>query len=79
MPHHKVVRTEDVNDLSLLPRRFDAFAAEVRTSFEVLGDKLLPAIERIHLAIEDMARRLSDIEKRVLALETKPRRKPRKK
>jgi hypothetical protein len=57
------VRPEDVTDLALLPRRFDMFAAEVKAGFELLGNKLLPAMERVEHAITDLAARVTALEK----------------
>lgn len=72
------VTREDVSDLNSLPRRFDSFAAEVRTNFSVLAEKLLPAIDRIHSALDDIAFRLTHLErahaeteKRLAVLEAK--------
>lgn len=78
----KPVTPADVTDLALLPRRFDLFAEEVRTSFTLLGDKILPAIGRIEAAIVDIGQRVTSVERevrdlaeRVEALEIKKSRK----
>ncbi len=65
----KPVTADEVSDLALLPRRFDQFVAEFRTSFELLVEKLLPAINRIDDAIADHGQRLSAVEARVARLE----------
>lgn len=44
---YTAVVAEDVDDLSLLPRRFDHFAAEVRQSFEILANQILPKLDSI--------------------------------
>lgn len=68
----------DVDDLALLPRRFELFASEVRQSFEMLGDKILPALTRIEEAVIDLGERVSRLERdavevnrRIAALEQK--------
>ncbi len=75
------VSREDVSDLAGLPRRFDRFAEEVRTSFDMLGAQILPAINRIEQGLADlrleMRSELNDLHRRVSALEAAPR--PRKK
>ena len=53
----------DVDDLHLLPRRFDSFAHEVRDSFKLLGEKILPAIVKFEHALSDIAQRLNEIER----------------
>lgn len=82
----KPATAADVTDLELLPRRFEQFAAEVRTSFELLGEKILPKLERIEVAITDLAQRMGALERaqlaldaRVTALEARAHKKPRKK
>lgn len=61
------VQAADVTDLALLPRRFDALASEVRLGFEMFGNKILPALDRIRDAIEDLAVRVTRLEKDWLA------------
>jgi hypothetical protein len=41
------VTADDVDDLALLPRRFDHFAAEVRQAFEILANQILPKLDAI--------------------------------
>jgi hypothetical protein len=52
----------DLDDWKILPRRFEAFMVEVRTSFDVLGNKILPSLERIEHAIGDLADRVTRLE-----------------
>lgn len=82
------ITAADVTDLAGLPRRFDMFAAEVRTSFELLTERLVPFMTRIDAAIDDLAVRLDNLERgqvdvrqRIEALErnaAKRRKAPRK-
>ena len=44
---YTAVAAADVDDLALLPRRFDHFAAEVRQSFEILANQILPKLDAI--------------------------------
>lgn len=53
----------DHTDLASLPRRFDAFAAETRDNFKMVVEKLLPTIDRIHTALDDIAYRLGHLER----------------
>lgn len=59
----RLVSTGDLDDLTALPGQVRALAAEVRTGFEMLGNKVLPQLERIHDAIEDIAVRVTRVEK----------------
>lgn len=43
------VRAEDVSDLALLPRRFDLFEAHVKTTLELLAEKLISGITLIRM------------------------------
>src|SRR5882672_3633857 len=52
------------DDLALLPRRFDFFASEMRSSLLELREKIIPLLERIQFAIEDIAERVSRLEKK---------------
>lgn len=77
----KPVTRDDMTDLALLPRRFDMFAYEVKQSFETLTGKILPFMQRVEHAINDLSRRVGDLEQakhaihdRLAALE---RRRPR--
>jgi hypothetical protein len=80
------VRPDEVSDLALLPKRFDAFAAEVRSSFELLGNKILPALERLEEAMAELGQRVTRLEAsqtstehRLAALEARAtKRKPRR-
>ncbi len=77
------VTRDDVSDLAGLPRRFEQFAEEVRTSFDMLGAQILPAINRIEQGLADlrveMRSEVNDIHRRLSALEAKPRaRKPKR-
>lgn len=74
----------ETSDLALLPRRFDRFAIEMRTSLELLGMQLLPAINRLDHTATDLAirmtsmnRDLTHLSKRVAALEKKNAQKKR--
>jgi hypothetical protein len=80
------VKAADVSDLAGLPRRFDAFAAEIRTALELLTTQLLPAINRINDRLDDDAIRLNRIEKkhndldqRVAALEQRAKQQRKRK
>jgi len=44
---YTAVVAADVDDLALLPRRFDHFASEVRQSFEILANQILPKLDAI--------------------------------
>jgi hypothetical protein len=82
-------RPGELDDLALLPRRFDMLESEVRSGFEILSIKLLPFMERVERAITDIALRVSELERarrvaedlhkglvrRVIALEGRPKRK----
>ncbi len=66
-------------DLDGLPRRFELFAEEVRTSFDLLGNKILPTLERIEMRLEDIVLRVDQLERshlvmkdRIAALERRP-------
>lgn len=70
------VRTGEMDDLALLPRRFDQFAEHVRTSFDLLGEKILGGMSRIDEALRDMSHRIGrlergqrDLDRRVAELE----------
>ena len=58
----KPITRDEVSELALLPRRFDQFASEVRQSFELLAEKLIPTLARLEEVIADHGRRLSDLE-----------------
>ena len=60
---YKPVTREDVTDLALLPKRFDLFATEVRQSFELLTERLIPALTRIEEKLEDFGVRLARLER----------------
>ena len=62
------VRTGDLTDLELLPGEFRAFAREVRSSFELLGNRILPALTKIETTMADMALRVSDIERQQIKM-----------
>lgn len=57
------VAPADVTDEVLLPRRFDAFAVEMRDAFEMLGDKILPFMERIETKLVDAIERIGKLER----------------
>jgi hypothetical protein len=59
---------DDVTDLALLPRRFDALVFEVRDGFRSVADKL----ERILDHMKQTARDLDDLDRRVRTLEPPP-------
>ena len=82
------VTREDVSDLHSLPKRFDMFAAEIRSSFELLGNRILPFIAKVESTLVDISERVSTIERwknqaddRLAALEriSKPRPRARRK
>jgi hypothetical protein len=80
------VTADEVTDLASLPRRFDSFAAECRVNFSVLAERFLPALERLHMSLDDIAARITQLERvgvehsdRLAALEIVTRRKPRQK
>ena len=56
-------RAGSLDDLTLLPGQFRSFASEVRSSFELLGNRIIPALVRIESTMVDLATRISDIEK----------------
>jgi hypothetical protein len=60
---YKPVTREDVTDLALLPKRFDLFAHEVRQSFELLTERLIPALTRIEEKLEDFGVRIARLER----------------
>lgn len=64
--YHPVTR-DDVTDLALLPRRFDVFAAEVRTSFELLRELIVPALTEIKASIAHLCRRVEVLEQNQLS------------
>lgn len=64
---YRPVTREDVTDIALLPRRFDLFAAEVRTSLELLGEKVIQTLARIERAQLELARRLDHVEQRAIS------------
>ena len=56
-------RPGELDDIAQLPGQFRSFAAEVRSSFELLGNRIIPALVRIESTMVDLATRISDIEK----------------
>lgn len=76
---YTAITAADVDDLALLPRRFDHFAAEVRQSFEILAQQILPKLDRIEQKQNSHDHTLMLHETRLNALEQKTKRKPRKK
>jgi hypothetical protein len=85
----KALTAADVTDLALLPHRFDRFEASVKSEFTLLGDRILPTLDRIDHAIVDLAIRVTQLEQRqhedraaILALQAlaaKPKRKAKRK
>lgn len=85
-------RPGDLSDLELLPKRFDMFAAEMRSSLELLVNKFIPAIESIRDELKVMrddvraishqqtriASDLDDTNKRVSALEAALSKRPKR-
>lgn len=63
----KPVQSEDVSDLKLLPGQFRQFAADVRLSFELLNERLMPMLNRLEHALDDLNVRVTRIEKDALA------------
>lgn len=66
IPGNRMPRVElhEVTDIALLPGRFEAFAVEVRLSFEMLSEKLLPVLDRLGRTLDDLTKRVDAIEKR---------------
>lgn len=58
---------DDVDDLALLPRRFDLFAGEMRLALEIIAN----ALKRIESAIADEKVMTKDLDTRVRVLERK--------
>lgn len=72
----RFARVGELDDLALLPKRFDMFAAEVRGSFELLGNKILPTLDVIKQSVgaliarvEHLERKQHDTDDRLKALE----------
>lgn len=57
------VKTEELDDLHLLPGEFRSFRAEMRTAIELLTQQLLPAINRINDKLDDVGVRLNRLER----------------
>jgi hypothetical protein len=74
----KPVKPDDMTDVTLLPRRFEAFASEVRAEFRTLGERILPSLERVEATMSAFRKeldravsRVSDLEQRQAATESK--------
>jgi hypothetical protein len=65
------VTAEDVTDGNLVAGQLRALQREVRSGFELVTNKLLHAIERIGNRLEDHSDRITALERRVGALESK--------
>lgn len=72
------VTAADVTDERLLVGEFRAFRNEMRSAFELLVTRLLPAIERIEQRLDDHDRWRRDTDQRLVALESSARKKTRK-
>jgi hypothetical protein len=57
------VQSHELSDLALLPGQFRQFAAEVRMSFELLTERIMPALDRLNTAIDDLRVRVSRVER----------------
>ena len=57
------VQAADVTDIAGLPRRVDLLAAEVRTGFELLNERLMPMLNRLESALDDLADRVRRVER----------------
>lgn len=62
-------RPGDLTDLTALPGQFRTFAAEVRSSFELLGNKILPFITRVEQTLIDLSERVAAGEQRMTRVE----------
>jgi BMFP domain-containing protein YqiC len=72
------VRPGEIDDLALLPKRFDLFVGEVRDSFRLLSDRILPLLERLQQDVGDHkhllaahTRELGNHDQRLTALEAR--------
>ncbi len=70
------VTRADVTDLELLPRRFEQFAEEMRTTLTLLVERFLPAVERLGAELADVrvtqrqqADELAEVRTRLAVLE----------
>lgn len=77
-------RVGELDDLALLPGEFRAFRAEIRSAFELLTNRIMPALERIEQRQDHQDHRITAVERaqrdtqqRIEALEAE--RRPRKK
>lgn len=76
---YTAVTGDDVDDLALLPRRFDHFAAEVRQSFEILANQILPKLDAIAAKQTEQGEDIAALKVRMAAVEKHVfKRKPRK-
>ena len=85
MPDPKTVTRDDVDDLSLLPRRFELFKEETKTSIEFVTSRLEAAVDKLHDAYDLLStfhQQIADVhhtnmqtrrtlEERIMLLETK--------
>lgn len=66
------VKTGELGDLELLPRRFELFVGEVRREFEQLTNRIVPVLSRLENALQDIKDHQTELERRVRALEGAP-------
>jgi len=52
----------ELTDVALLPKRFELHAAEVRDSFKLLGDRILPTITRVEEQLTSLTVRVGELE-----------------
>lgn len=62
------VTRDDVTDLAGLPMRFDRFAAEVRTNFELIGHQIMSMLKKHDELLIDAHQRISSNEMEIQKL-----------
>lgn len=60
---HRPVTREETTDLALLPQRFEQFVVEMRLAVELLGEKILPALNKFSEAMQDATLRIDQLER----------------
>jgi hypothetical protein len=58
----KPVQTGDLDDLALLPGELRAFRTEMRGALELLTERILPTLDRINNAIQEIDWRVRRLE-----------------
>lgn len=78
---YKPVTAADVSDDNprMIANHLRSLQSEMRSGFELITSKLLTAIERLNNRFDDVLDRVSNLERRVAALEKSKRRKAGKK